>query len=267
MPAKNNAPGANKKKKKGRKPVHQNTFAYQHNPKSKKTEKILSSPNEGCCQRCYEKIEWRKKYRKYKPLTQPSTCNICKRRNVTRAYHTICQGCTTSETAYGRLEQNLKESTKSENTNDSNLTEQISESNEGKNTKLFSGRVCAICVKEPVRTTQAIIDRGEAEEIEEKLAAGHDMKLRERRALERKLEKLRKEEKERKKLERQQLDAPSQEIDADESENSHHHSDMDVDDSEENKSDNEDELLKAVGGKDKLLTGEAYRQMLLKTNN
>lgn len=27
-------------------PAHQNTFAFRHNPKSKKTEKILAMPNE-----------------------------------------------------------------------------------------------------------------------------------------------------------------------------------------------------------------------------
>ena len=57
-------PNNTKKKKKGRAPKHQNTFAFKHNPKSKKTEKILSSPNVGVCKRCYDKIEWRKKYRK-----------------------------------------------------------------------------------------------------------------------------------------------------------------------------------------------------------
>jgi len=57
-------PGGTKKKKKGRPPKHQNSFAFRHNPKSKKTDKILASPNVGVCRRCYDKIEWRKKYRK-----------------------------------------------------------------------------------------------------------------------------------------------------------------------------------------------------------
>lgn len=59
-------PAANgtKKKKKGRAPKHQNSFAFIHNPKSKKTDKILASANVGVCKRCYDKIEWRKKYRK-----------------------------------------------------------------------------------------------------------------------------------------------------------------------------------------------------------
>lgn len=57
-------PGGTKKKKKGRPPKHQNSFAFRHNPKSKKTDKILASPIVGVCRRCYDKIEWRKKYRK-----------------------------------------------------------------------------------------------------------------------------------------------------------------------------------------------------------
>ena len=56
--------GGPRKKKKGRAPAHQNSFAFRHNPKSKKTEKILSSPNVGVCGRCRDKIEWRKRYRK-----------------------------------------------------------------------------------------------------------------------------------------------------------------------------------------------------------
>ena len=50
---------------------HQNSFAYKHNPKSKKTEVILSMPIQGLCQHCFSVLEWRKQYRKYKPLTVP----------------------------------------------------------------------------------------------------------------------------------------------------------------------------------------------------
>ena len=50
-------------------PRHQNRTEFKHNPSSKKTKKILAMPNEGLCSRCHEIIEWKKKYRKYKPLT------------------------------------------------------------------------------------------------------------------------------------------------------------------------------------------------------
>jgi hypothetical protein len=81
------------KKKKGRPPAHQNAVAFHHNPKSKKTAHILSLPIQHVCGKCKEKLEWRKQYRKYKPLTQATKCNACEKRNVVAAYHTICSDC------------------------------------------------------------------------------------------------------------------------------------------------------------------------------
>lgn len=109
MPSQSKQPPNNKnknkkKKNKGHAPAHQNSFAFRHNPKSKLTEKILSSPNVGVCRRCHEKIEWRKKYRKYKPRTQPGTCNLCRKRNVTAAYHTICRSCAKNDAALTKVE-------------------------------------------------------------------------------------------------------------------------------------------------------------------
>ena len=100
MPRGNNTGGAanSSKKKKGPSPAHQNKFAYRHNPKSKTTARILSSPNVHVCRRCHEKIEWRKQYRKYKPRTQAGKCNICGQKNVMAAYHSICAKCSQSST-------------------------------------------------------------------------------------------------------------------------------------------------------------------------
>jgi hypothetical protein len=55
------------------KPAYQNKFAFRHNKNSKKTKKILALKNEGLCRTCTEQIEWRKRYRKYKPMTQPAS--------------------------------------------------------------------------------------------------------------------------------------------------------------------------------------------------
>merc|ERR1719223_1049167 len=74
-------------------PKHQNSFAFKHNPKSKKTAHIMSLPIEGLCAGCREKIEWRKKYRKYKPLTKPANCQHCHQKTVTAAYHMVCKPC------------------------------------------------------------------------------------------------------------------------------------------------------------------------------
>ncbi len=52
---------------------HQNSSAYKahlHGCPKRKTE-ALSVAVSGVCGRCKEKVEWRKKYDKYKPLTVP----------------------------------------------------------------------------------------------------------------------------------------------------------------------------------------------------
>lgn len=76
-----------------RAPAHQNRFAYKHNKNSKITKRILAINHHGLCERCSEQIEWRKSYRKYKPLKAPAKCRGCDQRNVKRAYHTMCGSC------------------------------------------------------------------------------------------------------------------------------------------------------------------------------
>eukprot|EP00123_Amoebidium_parasiticum_P009376 comp19430_c0_seq1/m.22541 comp19430_c0_seq1/g.22541 ORF comp19430_c0_seq1/g.22541 comp19430_c0_seq1/m.22541 type:complete len:240 (-) comp19430_c0_seq1:98-817(-) len=87
-------------KKSGQK--YQNSFAYTHNNKSKLTEKILSMPNDLVCKRCHDMIEWKKKYRKYKPLTQPKKCVGCEQKAVTKAYHVLCDPCALKREVCGK---------------------------------------------------------------------------------------------------------------------------------------------------------------------
>ncbi|KAA0172167.1 hypothetical protein FNF28_00170 [Cafeteria roenbergensis] len=77
----------------GRVPAHQNTHKFHHNANSKYTKTVLAISNTGVCRRCYEQIEWRKRYRKYKPLKTPGKCTKCSERTVLRAYHTLCAAC------------------------------------------------------------------------------------------------------------------------------------------------------------------------------
>lgn len=85
--------GNNKKKAQ----KHQNVFAFKHNKNSMTTRKILSVPLDFLCEKCLEKMEWRLSYRKYKPLTNPSRCNLCQEKNVYKAYRTICETCATKD--------------------------------------------------------------------------------------------------------------------------------------------------------------------------
>lgn len=72
---------------------HQNKVAFKHNPSSKLTKVILASPIHGLCEKCMEKIQWRKAYRKYKPLTTPRKCVRCDLKNILDAYHVLCKNC------------------------------------------------------------------------------------------------------------------------------------------------------------------------------
>ncbi|KAJ2784437.1 hypothetical protein H4R18_001147 [Coemansia javaensis] len=72
---------------------YQNTFAYKHNRRSKKTQVILALPVDGLCRRCTDQVNWRKQYRKYKPLTVAKKCVSCQLKKVKKAYHVLCDDC------------------------------------------------------------------------------------------------------------------------------------------------------------------------------
>jgi len=248
MPQSRNNTNSSTKKKKGRAPAHQNTFAFQHNPKSKLTEKITASPIQHVCQRCYDKLEWRKNYRKYKPRTQPGTCNICHRRNVKHAYHTICTACTTSDKAYKILDE-LRNVIKEESNDDNEIKPRR--------------RVCAMCVKD-----EALPEKEDKDSIEETMSKLGRISLRQRRTIERTL---------LKEQEQQGKNGNKNNNDSDEEEEEENHND-DYEEEEpvsDNDSvlgdefhlssddDDDDEFLKAIGGAEMMMTGEAYQEKLL----
>ncbi|XP_076625945.1 uncharacterized protein LOC143344117 [Colletes latitarsis] len=45
------------------------------------------------CERCKQVIEWKIKYKKYKPLKAPSKCTKCQQKSVKHAYHNVCLPC------------------------------------------------------------------------------------------------------------------------------------------------------------------------------
>eukprot|EP01147_Barroeca_monosierra_P005707 gene5707-8994_t len=74
---------------------HQNIVAFKAGkygePKRLKEARTASTTN--VCPRCFEKIEWKKRYNKYKPRTTPGTCRLCQQKTVRLAYHIICKEC------------------------------------------------------------------------------------------------------------------------------------------------------------------------------
>lgn len=60
---------------------------------SNRTKSINNLQIGGVCERCKEIIEWKIKYKKYKPLSQPRKCVKCDQKNVKNAYHVMCTEC------------------------------------------------------------------------------------------------------------------------------------------------------------------------------
>jgi hypothetical protein len=226
-------------------------------------------------------LEWRKQYRKYKPRKQPGKCNDCQQWNVLAAYHTICETCTrTSPKSLALLQElNLKKSNSTSKKDDVNVVadgaevkgspvetpstqegdrEDVTPPDEACQEAIKPAvyrRVCAICAKEPVLTGEVLDD--EEEEV------GH-MRLRERKTLERQKERAADTKKRGSKAQAQEesnITRSDQNDDDDDKSGSDHNNEPEklVDEP----SNMEDPFLKAVGGADKLLTGEAYQNMLL----
>jgi hypothetical protein len=78
-------------KKKGQK--YQNNFAFKHNKNSLLTRKIRESPLDNLCERCMDILEWKIKFRKYKPLTTAGKCQTCQNKTVYKAYRSLCDAC------------------------------------------------------------------------------------------------------------------------------------------------------------------------------
>ncbi|KAF3444901.1 hypothetical protein FNV43_RR14594 [Rhamnella rubrinervis] len=80
-------------------PKHQNKFAWKPNAGVKINETEVGgklrplSEITGVCPRCKEQIDWKRRYGKYKSLTEPAKCQRCSKRAVRQAYHNLCGGC------------------------------------------------------------------------------------------------------------------------------------------------------------------------------
>lgn len=74
---------------------HKNKTAFKNNlhDTSQRTKFINNIQVSEVCGRCKEIIEWKIKYKKYKPLTQPKKCVKCEQKTVKQAYHVMCSDC------------------------------------------------------------------------------------------------------------------------------------------------------------------------------
>ncbi len=59
----------------------------------RKEAKIQKLMCEGICKRCREKVQWKFRFDKYKPLKNPATCQQCRQKTINKAYRTLCERC------------------------------------------------------------------------------------------------------------------------------------------------------------------------------
>ncbi|TSR04283.1 hypothetical protein Baya_10890 [Bagarius yarrelli] len=74
---------------------YQNTTAFKNDKygASPQVKKANAKVHDGVCQRCKDILEWKVKYNKYKPLTQPRKCVKCQQKTVKDAYYIMCRPC------------------------------------------------------------------------------------------------------------------------------------------------------------------------------
>lgn len=82
--------------KRGQKYHNSRAFKPGLHGESRRVKLAAALPLAGVCARCKEKIEWKRKYDKYKPLTAPKTCVTCHQKKVKQAYYQLCQDCAES---------------------------------------------------------------------------------------------------------------------------------------------------------------------------
>lgn len=74
---------------------YQNRQAFKNNlhdttPRVKLMNNVMLG---GVCKKCKDIIDWKIKYKKYKPLTVPKKCTKCLQKRIKQAYYTICIQC------------------------------------------------------------------------------------------------------------------------------------------------------------------------------
>jgi hypothetical protein len=78
-------------KKKGQKYQNKEEYTLKYQPLLAKLKD--DTPKDNLCNRCFEQIDWKLKFGKYKKLTEPRRCQICEFKRVVKAYRHICDSC------------------------------------------------------------------------------------------------------------------------------------------------------------------------------
>lgn len=146
---------------------YQNKHAFKNDlhDKSNKIKMIKSLQTWGLCAPCKDIIDWKIKYKKYKPLSQPRTCTRCSQKTVKRAYYIVCQSCSGAEKLCGKcgkkkeLEQEIGLTTEEEMTHDAQLEQEMKFMSERQRRSFFrkqaSGKLAQATAGEKVDASES----------------------------------------------------------------------------------------------------------------
>jgi hypothetical protein len=77
--------------RKGQKYQNREEYTLKYQPLLAKLKE--DTPKDNLCTRCYEQIDWKLKFGKYKTSTVPRRCQLCDEKKVVKSYRHICDQC------------------------------------------------------------------------------------------------------------------------------------------------------------------------------
>ncbi|GFY50710.1 uncharacterized protein C9orf85 homolog [Trichonephila inaurata madagascariensis] len=90
---------------------HQNTVAFKNDKygQTHQTKMLNAMKLSSLCSKCEGIIQWKIKFKKYKPLTVPAKCIKCEEKTVKSAYHNICSNCSENLNVCAKCGENFSE--------------------------------------------------------------------------------------------------------------------------------------------------------------
>ena len=82
-------------KRKGQKYQNREEYTLKYQPLLAKLKE--DTPKDLLCARCFEQVDWKLKFGKYKKMTQAKRCRECDQKAVVKSYRHICDPCSRSK--------------------------------------------------------------------------------------------------------------------------------------------------------------------------
>ena len=106
-------------KRKGQKYQNKEEYTLKYQPMLAKLKE--DTPKDLLCAHCFEIVEWKLKFGKYKKMTQPKKCRICEHKTIVKSYRNICDNCSRTNKVCSKCGDSKAVNTKLPNRLENNL--------------------------------------------------------------------------------------------------------------------------------------------------